>query len=238
LWVDYDFTHCAAASSHFIRLLEQDTRPAALVRSKRDRGRAFANALLPTGSERGKRGAIVLRTVIAASGLSLGMLAAVPAHADINGTINATITLTAGCIINGQNYDDGSANVNFGTLAFGSQNTLFTQVDAQVLSGAAGFTVQCSNGVTPTLSFNAGQNDGSGAGVGVHAMVNQAAPGQFVTYNLYSDAARNAVIPVGGDIVLPSDGSVQTVNVYGRAFGEPGLTPGSYADIVTVVLEL
>lgn len=164
--------------------------------------------------------------------------AATPAHADITGTIDATITLEAGCIINGQNYDDGSTGVDFGTLDFGTQNTLFNQTDAQVLSGATGFTIQCSNGITPTLSFDAGQNDGSGAGAGLHAMAHQTAAGQFVTYNLYSDAGRTAVIPVGGDIVLAGDGSVQTVNVYGRAFGEAGLTPGVYADVVTVVVEL
>jgi len=165
-------------------------------------------------------------------------IAAPPAYADITGTIDATITLEAGCIINGQNYDDGSTGVDFGTLDFGTQNTLFTQTDAQVLSGATGFTIQCSNGITPTLSFDAGQNDGSGAGAGLHAMAHQTAAGQFVTYNLYSDAGRTAVIPVGGDIVLAGDGSVQTVNVYGRAFGEAGLTPGVYADVVTVVVEL
>ncbi len=166
------------------------------------------------------------------------LFAAAPAHADITGTIDATITLEAGCIINGQNYDDGSTGADFGTLDFGTENTLFTQTDAQVLSGATGFTIQCSNGITPTLSFNAGQNDGAGAGVGLHAMAHQTAAGQFVTYNLYSDPGRTTVIPVGGDVVLASDGSVQTVNVYGRAFGEAGLTPGVYADIVTVVVEL
>jgi len=177
------------------------------------------------------------KTFYSLLGLSALVFAA-PAHADITGTIDATITLEAGCIINGQNYDDGSTGVDFGTLDFGTQNTLFTQTDAQVLSGATGFTIQCSNGITPTLSFDAGQNDGSGAGTGLHAMAHQTAAGQFVTYNLYSDAGRTAVIPVGGDIVLAGDGSVQTVNVYGRAFGEAGLTPGVYADVVTVVVEL
>jgi len=166
------------------------------------------------------------------------MFAAVPAKADITGTIDATITLEAGCIINGTNYDDGSTGVDFGTLDFGTYNTLFTQADSEVVSAATGFTIQCSNGVTPTLSFNAGQNDGSGDGVGVHAMAHSTAAGQFVTYNLYSDAGRTALIPIGGDIVLAGDGSTQTVNVYGRAFGEPGLTPGVYNDIVTVVVEL
>ncbi|KPH65316.1 spore coat U domain-containing protein [Novosphingobium aerophilum] len=178
------------------------------------------------------------KIALSAAGLSAIVLATNPARADITGTIDATITLEAGCIVNGQNYDDGTANVAFGTLDFGTQNTLFTQADAQVLNGGAAFTVQCSNGIAPTLSFNAGQNDGSGAGVGVHAMANQTAAGQFVTYNLYSDTNRSVIIPVDGDITLPADGTQQTVNVYGRAFGEAGLTTGTYSDVVTVVLEL
>lgn len=178
-----------------------------------------------------------------ASGLALCIGAALtfasPAHADITGTVDATITLEAGCIINGTNYSDGAASADFGTLDFGVQNTLFTQANGQVLSGGGGaFTVQCSPGITPILSFDAGDNDGSGSGAGLRAMENASTPGKFVTYNLYSDAGRTTIIPIGGDIVLSSSGTVQTVNVYGRAFGEAALTPGSYADTITVVLEL
>ncbi|WP_330701770.1 spore coat U domain-containing protein [Novosphingobium resinovorum] len=172
------------------------------------------------------------------SGLSAALLVAPAAQADIAGTVDATITLGAGCIINGQSYDDGAANVDFGDLSFGVQNTLFTQADGQILNGAAGFTVQCSNGVTPTVTFQAGQNDGSGSGAGLHAMAHQGVAGQFVTYNLYSDAGRTAIIPLGGSVSLLANGAPQTVNVYGRAFGEAGLTAGVYADVLTVVLEL
>lgn len=170
--------------------------------------------------------------------LPILVLSSVPAHADITGTVDATITLQAGCIVNGQSFDDGTNGADFGTVDFGTQNSLFTQVDGQVLSGGAGFTVQCSNGISPALTFNAGQNDGDGAGVGVHAMAHQTEAGHFVTYNLYSDSGRTAIIPVGGSIALAGGGGQQTVNVYARAFGEAGLTPGVYADIVTVVLEL
>lgn len=177
--------------------------------------------------------------------ISLGMATiaafgvAAPAHADITGSVDATITLQAGCIINGQNLDDGATGADFGTVDFGTHNTLFTQTDGQVLNGGGGaLSIQCSPGITPILSFEAGQNDGSGAGSGIHAMAHASAAGQFVTYNLYSDAGRTAIIPIGGDIVLPSTGAVQTVNVYARAFGEAALLPGTYSDTITVVLEL
>lgn len=163
---------------------------------------------------------------------------ATPAHADITGTIDATITLEAGCIINGQNLDDGATGADFGTVDFGTHNTLFTQADGQVLNSGGGLSIQCSPGITPILSFEAGQNDGSGTGAGIRAMAHASAAGQFVTYNLYSDAGRTALIPIGGDIVLPSTGAAQTINIYARAFGAAALLPGTYNDTVTVVLEL
>lgn len=166
------------------------------------------------------------------------LLFCAPAHADITGTIDATITLTAGCIINGQNYDDGATAANSGVLDFGSHNTLFTQADAQVLSGGGAFTVQCSNGVAPTITLTTGQNDGSGTGTGTRAMAHTTAPGQFVTYDLFSDAGRTATLLIGSSIPLLDTGVVQTVNLYGRAYGEPGLVTGTFSDIITVVVEL
>ena len=170
--------------------------------------------------------------------VGLMLLPANPAFADITGTINAAITLNAGCVINSQNLDDGASGANFGTLDFGLHNTLFVQADAQVVNGAAGIQVQCSPGIAPVLSFNAGQNDGEGAGAGLRAMAHQTTANQFVTYNLYSDAGYSTVIPIGGDLTLASTGALQTINVYGRAFGESGLVTGAYADQITITLEL
>jgi len=178
------------------------------------------------------------KLTLSAFPIGTALLCSSPAHADITGTVDATITLEAGCIVNGQSFSDGAAGADFGTLDFGTQNTLFAQADGQVLSGGGAFTVQCSPGITPILSFDAGENDGLGAGAGLRAMENGSAAGQYVTYNLYSDAGRTAIIPIGGDISLASTGTPQTVNVYGRAFGEAALTPGIYSDTITVVLEL
>lgn len=169
---------------------------------------------------------------------SAALLASLPARADITGTIDATITLEAGCIINGQSLDDGATGADFGTVDFGTQNTLFTSADGQLLSGGGALTIQCSPGIAPTLSFEAGENDGEGTGGGIRAMAHSGTPGQFVSYNLYSDAGRTASIPIGGDIALASSGAVQTVNIYARAFGEAGLIAGLYGDVVTVVVEL
>lgn len=179
------------------------------------------------------------KLTLSAFATGTALLLACPAHADITGTVDAAITLQAGCIVNGQNFSDGAAGADFGTLNFGTHNTLFNQADGQVLSGGGGaFTIQCSPGITPVLSFDAGQNDGLGSGAGLRAMENTSSAGKFVTYNLYSDAGRTTIIPIGGDISLASTGALQTVNVYGRAFGAAALTPGTYSDTITVVLEL
>lgn len=181
---------------------------------------------------------MAMKPIISSALFSIIALSFSPANAAITGTVDATITLEAGCIVNGQTFDNGSTGADFGVIDFGTQNTLFTEADSQILSGASAFTVQCSNGITPVLSFDAGLHDGDGTGLGLHAMAHETEAGQFVTYNLYSDSTRTAVIPVGGDVTLASGGTQQTVNVYARAFGEAGLTPGVYADVVTVVLEL
>lgn len=174
-----------------------------------------------------------------AAGMTMAAATFTPsARADITGTIDATITLEAGCIINGQNLDDGAIGADFGTVDFGTENTLFLQSDAEVLNGGGALSIQCSPGITPVLSFEAGENDGEGAGAGLRAMAHASATGQFVTYNLYSDPGRTTLIPIGGDVTLASSGVAQTVNIYGRAFGEAGLVPGTYSDTITVVLEL
>lgn len=160
------------------------------------------------------------------------------AQADITGTVDANITLAAGCIINGQDIDDQSSAADFGSLDFGTHNTLFSEADGQILSGGTGIEIQCSPGIAPTLYFDAGQNDGEGAGVGDRAMAHDTTAGHYVTYSLYSDAGRTTVIPIGGDIPLAPTGALQTVNVYGRAFGEAGLVTGGYSDVITVLLEL
>lgn len=173
------------------------------------------------------------------SGIALLMLSsAIPQaiSAQITGSIDATINLTTGCIINGQSADDGATGVDFGTIDFGTHNTLFATADGEVSGGATGIAVQCSPGVVPTLSFGAGQHDGQGSGAGNRAMAHTSSAGQYVNYGLYSDAGRNTLIAINGSLGLASDGSAQTVRVYGRAFGATGLVSGTYTDSVLVTL--
>lgn len=176
-------------------------------------------------------------TNIAAGALAISFLMlSGAAHAQITGSIDATIELESGCIINGDENSDGAGNVDFGTLDFGTETTLFTEATAQVIGTATGIVIQCTAGTAPLLTFLAGQHDGEGTGAGNKAMQHGSDATQFVTYNLLR-ADNTTVIDDGDTVTLLDDGSEQTVIVNGRAFGAPGLIAGTYADTVAVTLE-
>ena len=79
-------------------------------------------------------------------------------------------------------------------------------------------------------------NADANAALGLRALKHTAA-NAFVTYNLYDDQARVTPLAVNGTIgPFTADGTAQTVNVYGRAFGESGLIVGSYTDTIAVTL--
>ena len=69
-------------------------------------------------------------------GLSLlGLMLASSAHGatTLTGQLSSTLTLTASCQVNGA---VGTTGLSFGTLNFGSQTTLFSSANAQVVSGS------------------------------------------------------------------------------------------------------
>jgi spore coat protein U-like protein len=173
-----------------------------------------------------------------ATGATLITLVGSSAQADITGTVNATMTLTAACVINGQTFNNGASGAGFGTVNFGSQTTLFSQADAEVSGTGPGIAIQCSRGVVPALTFGAGQNDSHATGTANHAMLNTTTPGQYISYGLYTDTTRNTLITTNGQVPLASDGSAQTVHVYGRAYGGTNLAVGTYTDTVLVTLTL
>ncbi|MGS2743104.1 Csu type fimbrial protein [Halomonas sp. LS-001] len=153
-------------------------------------------------------------------------------QAQVSGTIDASITLEAACAVDGA---EGSA-VDFGNLAFGTHSALFDEADAQV-AGAGGISVLCSPGVTPTFTLLNGANDGDAAAA-THAMEEVNSGGSFVGYTLYSNAGRTDALALNDTIVLDEFASApQSINLYGRAFGDPGnLSAGTYEDTLQVQL--
>lgn len=148
----------------------------------------------------------------------------------VTGTIDATITLSAACEVNGST---ATSNVDFGTLDFGTHSTFFSAAQAQVDgNGSNSISVQCTPGSDATLTIVSGLNDAAVAG-GERALTNGSL---FVPYDLYSDAGFLNVLSNGSTIDITGDGTVQLVPVYGRAVGVSGLTPGTYTDTISVTL--
>ncbi|MDT8893432.1 spore coat U domain-containing protein [Halomonas sp. I1] len=168
------------------------------------------------------------------SGFLIPLLVSGPAFAQsVTGTIDVSIELTAACEVNESTSTSG---VDFGSLDFGSHSTLFVDADAEVLNGGTAIEVLCSPGVTPSFQISGGANDGD-SGSQNHAMADGS--GNFVPYSIFTDAARTSVLDAGTPHALSgtADGvTPQTLALYGRAYGQPGLAAGSYSDTLNVEL--
>ena len=163
----------------------------------------------------------------------LGLALAANSHAATStGTLNSTLTLTAACQVNG---GTGTSGLDFGTLDFGTQDALFASADGQVLgTGGGALIVLCSAGTIPEVRVLAGSNDGASEG-GTRALADGS--GNFVPYDFYTDTGRTQLLGIGDPITLAtSTGVAQTVELYGRALGKPGLPAGVYSDTVAVEL--
>ena len=152
--------------------------------------------------------------------------------ATVNGVINATITLTGACSINGSTPVAGAT---WGTLNFGSQSTLFTTATAQVTgTGSSPISLQCATTTPPTLTIISGTNDSNAGSGHTHAMANGA---HYVSYDVYTDAGHTSKIANGtAFFTSANNGSTENVNIYGQATGASGLQPGTYTDTLTVQL--
>ena len=150
----------------------------------------------------------------------------------VNGVINATITLVDACSINGSTP---TAGATWGTLAFGSQPTLFTTATATVTgTGSSPISLQCAAATPPTLTIVSGANDSNAGSGHTHAMANGA---KYVPYDIYTDSGHTTKINNGtAFFTSANNGTSENVNIYGQATGASGLTPGAYTDTLTVQL--
>jgi spore coat protein U-like protein len=173
-----------------------------------------------------------LASRLAVSVLGLGVVAGAQAATTVTGQISSTLTLTSSCAVNGAT---GASNLNFGTLNFGTATSLFTQVGIQLqASGGGAVAIQCSAGATPTITIQGGLHDGATGG-GSRALADGS--GNYVPYDLYTDSGLNNLLVNTGIINLAtSTGALQTINLWGKAVGKPGLPAGTYTDTISVQL--
>ncbi|ASZ50385.1 Csu type fimbrial protein [Vibrio parahaemolyticus] len=154
--------------------------------------------------------------------------------ASVSGTIDVSINLVQGCVINGNNAVDTASGIGFGLLDFGDVPAIFTEQDAVVNGGSAtGIEVLCSNGVTPTFTLGTGLYDGSVA-AGSYAMSNGS---EYIEYKLFTDSDRNTQIVQNGTVALNefTTATAQTIELFAKAYGTSS-TAGSYSDTISVTL--
>ncbi|EOX4845713.1 spore coat U domain-containing protein [Vibrio alginolyticus] len=154
--------------------------------------------------------------------------------ASVSGTIDVSINLVQGCVINGNNAVDAASGVGFGSLAFGDVPAIFSEQDGVVNGGSAtGIEVLCSNGVTPAFTLGTGLYDAS-ATVGTYAMSNGA---QFIDYTLFTDSDRSTQIIQGGTVALSefTSATSQTIELFAKAYGTSSIA-GTYSDTISVTL--
>ncbi|NJC34261.1 spore coat protein U-like protein [Sphingomonas jejuensis] len=168
-------------------------------------------------------------SVVVSTLLSTVLLAATPANANTQGTINLSLNVTNACVINGANTVQTNAGV-LGSIAFPDQAGIFGDVDGELVGPQGALSVLCSPGLSPVLTIGAGQQDGS-------TRRNLRANGRDVAYRLFSDAQRTSEIAIGGVINLAPSASATSVPIFARVnSGGQVLPAGTYTDTVTVTL--
>lgn len=164
--------------------------------------------------------------------------------ATTSGTINATLTLTTGCLVNGQS---ATAGVNFGTLNFGSSAATFETLNATLVGAAGnGFFVRCTTGqdynVVVTSSNAAPATIYGTASASPRYLLLGSNNAQGIAYTLYSDAsfttaiANNTPIAASGT-ADPTLGA--NYIIYGRVTGggfNPLIPAGTYTDTINVAV--
>ncbi len=176
-----------------------------------------------------------LKLFLLATSLSAALAPATVFAATTTGTINATLTLTTGCLVNGQSATSG---VNFGTLNFGSSAATFDTLNATLVGASGnGIFVRCTTGQT----FNVQVTSSNPAPATIYGTVSGqprylilgSNNTQGIAYTLYSDAAFTTAIGT-------TDPTLGTnYAIYGRVVGggfNPLIPAGTYTDTINVAV--
>ncbi|MFT4463548.1 MAG: spore coat U domain-containing protein [Sodalis sp. (in: enterobacteria)] len=165
--------------------------------------------------------------------------------AEAAGTINATLTLTNGCLIND---DPATTNANFGNLDFGTHAATFDTLEA-TMSGAIGdgIRVRCSDGAASYIVQITGSSNPAPSNTpygtvtaNAHNMTLTTDPTQAVAYTLYNDAGFTSAIANGTNLTAASNSDPvngEIYPIYGRITGggnSTNIPAGTYADVINV----
>jgi len=142
--------------------------------------------------------------------LALAAGPAVAATATTTFTVSATVV--AAC------------SVSATSLAFGSYT------GAGNVDQTSTISVTCSNGTDYSVALN----DGANASGSTRQMT--AGGSNYLTYQMYSDAARTTVWNAAAPVTGTGNGAAQSLTVYGRIPSGQSVAAGSYSDTVQVTV--
>lgn len=159
---------------------------------------------------------------IVGAGLALSVANPVLAGTS-TGTINASLVLTAGCIVNG---GTGTSGLNLGTLSFGSFNAqTFTGATATLASTPQNaIAVKCSPGSTYTIKVTSSNNVPSGA---VYGTVPTTGP-RYLVGNTYTTEGVAYLLSLSA--TFATAGTI----VNGTAFPAATATDPTYGDLYPI----
>lgn len=159
----------------------------------------------------------------------------------INGTVDATLTVQAGCLINGAAQ---GGTLDLGSLNFGTHSA-FTDLDATMTGGGANsaITVQCTDGVSYTVTLIDSANVKPTIATGLEGTtaryLNNAGDAYGVAYQIYSDSGFGSVIANGAPLTGTPDGNgVNSYTLYGRITDANSalLTADTYTDTINIAI--
>lgn len=139
------------------------------------------------------------------------------------GTQTASLSVTATV--------NNNCTISTAAVAFGSYDPVVANASAN-LDGSGTVTIACTKGSTTPIELDLGGNAAGSA----RRMV---AGGQYLTYELYQDAARGTVWGTGGSGQTPPvapNKNARNFTVYGRVTSGQDVPAGSYADAVTATV--
>jgi len=159
-----------------------------------------------------------LIAAIAVSAIALQGLVAPASAATASGTVAVSATLTSICAVNAS------------TMPFGN----ITATTPTPLTNAGGnVNVTCSNTTAYTVALDKGAN---GATIALRKMN---AGANFLSYQLYTDAAHTIIFgdgTTGVTVAGTGNGVSQAIPIFGQVPAQAGIVPGVYADTVNVTL--
>ena len=144
------------------------------------------------------------------------------AHAATTATVQVSASIVAGCVVT-------STGGLYGTLNFGTYSGLSTAAVSVALAG--GVTLQCTPGVTVSMTVDGGLHNVSGRRLQIGSGTAQ------IAYQLFRDAAHSQSLGIAQSVNVPyTDANAITLPIFGYVL-LPGNQPaGTYSDTLQVQL--